>query len=365
MAAAALVIIVIGNAVVYAMVRWFIMSDLIRKWGGANVPNVVGLGICSMLVESFFLLNAQQTGGFVTAWSKIAPVLIFAVVTALPWAFLYIRLLGEMTDHMAESVVGINVLVKEKVNLKAVYALIQNGEMAEAVKELESVKELNPQSTEPLFVLASIAHGERDYDKERKYYREIVANESFPIDSRINAAQSLADLLKDIDDTSYLIKKMEKEVARLSLEKEQKFAQGKPGGKKGEDDFNAKLLDLNEARRFSSRGDFEAAVPIMKAYIEKNPEEHRILFELVSLYEKQGLNDEAMLWLQKVISKFGDNDFVWGDAMLRLAGLREHVDGDIESAKALLNNVSGRLKYSNQGKVARLHLRDLQDKPES
>ena len=103
----------------------------------------------------------------------------------------------------------------------------------------------------------------------------------------------------------------------------------------------------------------------MKAYIEKNPEEHRILFELVSLYEKQGLNDEAMLWLQKVISKFGDNDFVWGDAMLRLAGLREHVDGDIESAKALLNNVSGRLKYSNQGKVARLHLRDLQDKPES
>lgn len=364
MAALTLVIIVIGNSVIYALMRWFLMSDLIKKWGGTTVPNVVGLGLCCLTIEMFFLLNALEIGQFVTAKGKIAPV-VFAVVTALPWALQYIRLLAEMTDHMAETVIAFNVPVKEKVNLKAVYALIQKGEMAEAVTELLSVRELNPKSTEPIFVLASIAHGQRDFDKEKGYYREIVANESFPIDSRINAAQSLADLLKDIDETSYLIKKMEKEVARLSLEKEQKFAPGTPAGTKDEDDSHAEMFELNQARRLSSRGEFVAAVPFMKSYIEKNPEDSRAFFELISLYEKQGRNDEAVLWLQKVIARFSENDIVWGNAMLRLAGLREHVDGDLESAIALLEDVADRLKYANHGKVARLHLRDLQGTSDS
>ena len=49
---------------------------------------------------------------------------------------------------------------------------------------------------------------------------------------------------------------------------------------------------------------------------------------------------------------FGEDDHVWGEAMLRLAGLREHEEHDLDATIAVLEQIAKRLKDGKHGKRA-------------
>ena len=77
------IVVALGIAVLYAMVRWFVMSEIIKNAGGANVPNVVALGVCCTTVEMFTMSNAVGMGRIETFEGKVLLV-VLALACALP-----------------------------------------------------------------------------------------------------------------------------------------------------------------------------------------------------------------------------------------------------------------------------------------
>lgn len=69
-----------------------------------------------------------------------------------------------------------------------------------------------------------------------------------------------------------------------------------------------------------------------------------------------------MVWLQKVIHSFSEDDQVWGDAMMRLVGLREHGEEDLDAAIVLLEQIAKRLKHGKHGRLAREQLKDIRNR---
>lgn len=355
---AVLLIIIIGNTIIYGMVHWFITSDKIEEMGGANVPNVCGLGMCCMVIELGCLLNAVgDVEQFPSAASKMAPI-FFAFVTALPWLRIYIRLVSDMMDNMTDFAVGTNAVAKEIVNLKAAYALIKNGEFDDAIRELASVRRQYPDSAKPIFVLASIAHSRQDREGEEQYYRDIYLNDRFLAEARINAAASLLELLEGDDERNFELSNLKHAIAVMKAD-DQASVPITP--KEDDSRVPARELDLNQARRFVSRGEIDKAVPLFKSCIAAKPDYAKTYFELVSLYEREGRFDDAIVWLQNAIAHFREDDIPWGNAMLRLAGLRETAEHDIPGAIYLLESVAERLKQVQQGKLAKTRLRDIKE----
>ena len=352
------IVVALGNAVLYAMVRWFVMSEIVKNAGGANVPNVVALGVCCTTVEIFTMSNAMDMGRIETFEGKVLLV-VLALACALPWLVNYLRLLGEMTDGMADGAMGLNIIERRKIDMKKAYTLIENGRSEEAVTELLSLKNLNPKSSDPIFVLASIAHSDREFEKEFRYYLEILENAQLPIDARINATRSAITLIESVDELERDTDTLQRKLTAITEEKEQQGARNRSRNQQEISSVESKRLSLEQARRLIKQGDFDAAVPILKSNIAGSPESPRTYFELISLYERQERHDDAILWLQKTIAQFQEVDLPWGDAMLRLAGLRITVEGDIESAMSLLELVSKRRRETKQGQLARTRIREL------
>ena len=257
---------------------------------------------------------------------------------------------------VADTIFGLNTNLLDQADLKVAHKHLKKGERPEAIAELKYLHQKYPEAHSPLFVLAILADEDKEYNQAVDYYREIIQKN--PDDQLIwtNAARSLADLLRGKLDDEAGAKNLEAEILKRNPDTKYKYSTtaepAKNKKQKKKRNTQVEKADINHARRLVTRGELPQAIALMKRYLVEDPEDSRSHFELISLFERTERIDDAIVWLQKTIHAFGEDDHVWGEAMLRLAGLREHEEHDLDATIAVLEQIAKRLKDGKHGKLA-------------
>ncbi len=366
------VAVVICNMVLFGLVRWFSDAEFFKKFGNHRMLEVIGVGTFCLALYLFGLLNGLGMLGIETGRDHLTPlagVLIgVGTLTGLPWVIAYARLLIDTVAGVADTIFGLNTNLVDQADLKVAHKHLKKGERPEAIAELKYLHQKYPEAHSPLFVLAILADEDKEYDQAVDYYREIIQKN--PDDQLIwtNAARSLADLLRGKLDDEAGAKNLEAEILKRNPDTKYKYsttaAPAKNKKQKKKRNTQVEKADINQARRLVTRGELQQAIALMKRYLAENPEDSRSYFELISLFERTERTDDAIVWLQKTIHAFGEDDHVWGEAMLRLAGLREHEEHDLDATIAVLEQIAKRLKDGKHGKLARDQLKEIRSRAE-
>jgi tetratricopeptide (TPR) repeat protein len=171
---AGFIIILVCNVILFALIRWYMDSNVFKDNGEHRLSNVFILG---MFVFWFFSgsVGAAIFVGQATTGSERFAYGAVAILTALPWVLPFIML---FTDGASSSVVdslygGAREGVDEA-DLRTANELLRNGMRDEAIAELQRLRSDFPESPNARFVLAALAEDENDYSVAAKYYREIL-----------------------------------------------------------------------------------------------------------------------------------------------------------------------------------------------
>lgn len=280
---------------------------------------------------------------------------------------LYTQVVMSAAAGLSDTIFGMDTELIDKADLKLAYKHLRKGDRPEAINELRHLCSLHPDAYSPLFLLAIIAEEDNQIDNAVDLYREIIQKHSDNVLPWTNAARNLSDLLRNRLNDPSSADHLDAEILKRNPDTQYKYSMTrKPTKKKRRSkksrNVQIEKADINHARRLVSRGELPTAIALIKRYIDENPDDSREYFELISLFERVDRNDEAIIWLQKVIRDFTDDDHAWGEAMLRLAGLRDHSEKDAEAAVGLLEQVAKRLKTHNHGRVARDHLKAIRSR---
>lgn len=367
--------VVLCHAFLFIFVRWYMDSSFIRRGGDHTFTSLLILWAIAMpMFVSVTAIGAGLTDSFESPGSRLT-FLGISVMLALVWALPLIIMTTEtLSSGTVDSMMGLNRQVQDLADLSKAHELLRKDNREGAKVELLRQRETYPDAPSPRFMLAALAQDEKDFETTAMYYREILEHCEHEEVAWLNAAQNLSELLRDhldgeaeanrLDaeikrrnpDTKY---KMSKTKERQALEKKYKKRKGPSRPKRDNRTSQDDLLDLNHARRLASRGEVKEAMGLINRYLNEHPGEVKIHFELVTLYERNGRADDAATRLQKLIHDYGEDNDVWGNAMMRLATIRETYDKDIEIAKSLLNTVADRLKHTKHGQDARQRLKDI------
>jgi tetratricopeptide (TPR) repeat protein len=358
-------LIIVCNSFLYGAARWFMDAEFLKRHGTHRLFETVAAGLFFFFVFMFCQLNAaalQHSPGDPPSFAIFG----VGVLTGVPWVLVFAFQIMDTASGGVDSLYGLNSNMLDKVNLKVAHEHLMKGNRREAIGELTFLKEKYRESYSPLFLLAIMAEEDKNYDKAVDMYREILQRTNDHALPWTNAAQNLADLLRQQFNDEKGAKHLEEEILVKNPDTQYKYSSTrqkplKKVTKKRREVQNVKA-DINQARRLMSRGEHTEALALMKRYINENPEDSRTQFELVSLFERTERHDEAIIWLQKIIRSFNEDDKVWGEAMMRLAGIREHGEKDLEAAIGALEQIASRLKHASHGRLAREHLKDIRDR---
>lgn len=367
------ILIAVVNIGLFALVRWFMDSDLFKSHGEHRLSGVLILGIICFWTFAVFTGGGMMLQGATTGAARFT-VGCYAVLTALPWVLPFIMV---FTDGASASVVdglfGLAREVQDEVDLRKAHELLRKGQREEAVEELNRLRREFPDSSNARFVLAALSEDTNDYEAAADYYREILLHCHQQLIPWTNAANALSQLLEeemnDVAGANHLRKEIqlrnpdshfkismgdEKQVKKKSAYRAQssKRASREPEGR----------LDLNQARRLIAQKEIPKGLALFKRYLDEHPGEVRGHFELAGFYERYEREDDAVRRFQLIIQRFESDDDTWAKAVLRLASIRENSDHDTDLAISLLRSVADRLRHTAQGKEARQRLKDIRQR---
>lgn len=351
------IIVLSCNTLLFGVVLFFFKAELFKRFGHHRFMDIAALGFVCFAFYLFCFFNAADIDKGAAG---------IAMFTALPWVLLYTRVVMSAASGVADTIFGMDTELLDRADLKLAHKYLRKGNRPEAINELRLVRARYPDAYSPLFLLAIITEEDNQIDNAVDLYRQIIQKHSDNILPWTNAARNLSDLLRNRLNDSSAADHLDAEILKRNPDTRYKYSMTRKPTKKKRSKKNrnvyAERADINHARRLVSRGELPTAIALIKRYIDENPDDSREHFELISLFERVERNDEAIIWLQKVIRDFSDDDHAWGEAMLRLAGLRDHSEKDAEAAVGLLEQVAKRLKTHNHGRVARDHLKAIRNR---
>lgn len=366
------------HVVIFMFVRWYMKSEFITRGGEHTFGTLMILWVIVLPLMTLVTgLGIDMTGSYEASARFTAGGI--SVLMAMTWALPLIMLTTDvLSSRSVDRMMGLTREMVDEADLTKARDLLRKEDREGALIEIMQQRDSFPKAPSPRFMLAALAHDDRDYEKEAEYYREIMQECGHLEWAWQNAAQSLADLLRgELEDES-AARYLDAEVARRNPDvqykmsktaKRKKAAQrykrkrmGPSRPKRENRSSQAELVDLNHARRLALREDVAEAVALFHRYLADHPGEVKVHFELVTLYERNGRVDEATARLQKLIHEFGEDNDVWGNAMLRLATVRETHEGNRVAARKILEDVAARLKHANHGKEARQRIKDMNER---
>lgn len=299
------IVVCVGNLVLWVLVRLCSEASWMHKHGTPLFANTVGLAVLSLLAYMTLMLFGSVYGRIVDPGDRLI-LLACGVITGLPWIGTVGALLMESSaGGMIDSLYALNQDAIDKADMRKAHALLQDGKRVEAIAELRRVRGAFPESPSPLSLLAVLAKEDGDFDRAEVYFRLLMDEQQQDRVIWTNAARQLTALLRHDLNDPHAAQEVELEIKQATLRYETPHLL--TSKKTGKMDW----VDLDRARRLVTRGQVPEAIAAMKRYIAQHPKKPKPYFELVSLFERVERVDDSVIWLQKIIREFADDDQVW------------------------------------------------------
>lgn len=185
--------------------------------------------------------------------------------------------------------------------------LLRKNEVDQA-KEILTRLTKETGGSEPRYILALLAYQEEDYDTSLAHLAHIDP-ESYELEEAVYLQTRIHQKLGNIDEAIKLLKKhTENEATRSPL-------------------FYALLSSLYQAKE-----DYLAAMTLMETAVSNYPDNHQLFFEYGLVLEKNGMTDQALIMMEKVLELQPDHaealnyiGYTWADKNMNLEKALEYI----------------------------------------